>query len=65
MQPSNPSGRSLKLPKRVMRKRCFCGHCDYCLETARWERIFQAKFADPEYYSRPILRQGSPLKELG
>lgn len=41
-------------------RRCQCGNCLQCRENARWERIFQEKFADPNYYSRP-MRRGSPL----
>jgi hypothetical protein len=32
-------------------------------EDARWERIFQEKFADPEYSSRRSIRFESPLNE--
>jgi hypothetical protein len=43
-------------------RRCTCGGCFECIDNARWERIFQAKFADPDYYNRGInLRQSSPL----
>jgi hypothetical protein len=28
---------------------------------AHWERIFQEKFADPEYYSFRLLRHSSPI----
>src|SRR4051794_13723067 len=30
--------------------RCRCGKCRQCLDDARWERIFNEKFADPNYY---------------
>jgi len=33
-----------------VRPRCGCGMCTACQDEARWERIFQAKFADPHYY---------------
>ena len=40
--------------------RCQCGTCRACLDNARWERIFQAKFADPTYYTlRPAQRRSS------
>ena len=42
-------------------RRCRCGNCASCKEDARWERIFLEKFADPEYYSRRLLRYESPL----
>lgn len=35
--------------------------CRTCSENARWERIFQEKFADPSYYSHPTSRNGSSL----
>jgi len=41
--------------------RCKCGICQRCQENARWDRIFQEKFADPDYYSPRPVRQGSPL----
>jgi hypothetical protein len=43
---------------------CRCGQCRQCLENARWESIFAEKFADPDYYSRPLLRVSSPLTSL-
>jgi hypothetical protein len=42
---------------------CGCGTCTDCNENLRWERIFQAKFADPDYYARPGTRSGSPLNQ--
>jgi hypothetical protein len=45
---------------KSIRRRCRCGVCPRCQENARWERIFQEKFADPYYYSRPP-RQDSSL----
>lgn len=45
-------------------RRCQCGACAQCRENARWERIFETKFADPDYYTRPLrVSQGSPLAE--
>ena len=35
--------------------------CRTCSDNARWERIFQEKFADPGYYSTPTTRNGSSL----
>jgi hypothetical protein len=52
--PANPSNKARKV-------RCKCGHCRQCLEDARWERIFAEKFADPTYYTRPIVTRASPL----
>ncbi len=40
---------------RAARRRCRCAKCGTCLDEARWERIFQEKFADPDYYTpKPI-----------
>lgn len=51
-----------RAPKRRSR-RCACGRCSFCLENQRWERIFQEKFADPQYYrDGPNLRRGSSLQ---
>jgi len=45
-------------------RRCRCGLCPRCLENARWERIFQEKFADPYYYTRRASYYGSSLAWL-
>jgi hypothetical protein len=29
------------------------------VDNARWERIFQEKFADPNYYAKPLRRDSS------
>jgi len=55
-----PQARPIK-PRRA-RGRCQCGQCRYCLENARWERIFQEKFANSDYYHHDIrIRYASPL----
>ena len=42
--------------------RCHCGQCRSCQENARWERIFQEKFANSDYYHHDIrVRYASPL----
>ena len=43
------------------RTRCNCGACSTCQDNARWEAIFNAKFADPDYYKSRPLRSGSSL----
>jgi hypothetical protein len=43
---------------------CRCKQCAACLDDARWERIFQEKFADPSYYGRNQHRTSSPLVDL-
>lgn len=45
--------------------RCQCGQCRTCLENARWERIFQEKFANSDYYHSDIrIRYASPLSSV-
>ena len=45
--------------------RCHCGQCRNCLENARWERIFQEKFANADYYHHDIrIRYASPLSSV-
>ena len=43
---------------------CVIGcNCRTCCDNARWERIFQEKFADPSYYSNRTTRNGSSLAD--
>jgi len=42
-------------------RRCACGACERCLDNARWDRIFNEKFADPTYYAGLRVRQNSTL----
>jgi len=51
-------------PRRSPRRRCTCGECRTCVDDARWERIFQEKFADPYYYNRDLIRFDSPLSSF-
>ena len=52
-------------PSHARRRRCLCGGiCPRCLEDARWERIFRAKFADPTYYAPRPLRHASALDNV-
>ncbi|MGO4882383.1 MAG: hypothetical protein ACLP59_16365 [Bryobacteraceae bacterium] len=45
--------------------RCNCGQCRNCQENARWERIFQEKFANSDYYHHEIrVRYASPLSSV-
>lgn len=47
---------------RVLRRgHCQCGECKWCLDNARWERVFNEKFADPTYYSSAQVRHNSSL----
>jgi hypothetical protein len=50
---------------RRMSGRCHCGQCRNCQENARWERIFQEKFANADYYHHEIrVRYSSPLSSV-
>jgi len=45
--------------------RCHCGQCRNCQENARWERIFQEKFANSDYYHHEIrVHYASPLSSI-
>ena len=48
-------------PRTARRHRCHCGTCSTCLENARWEKIFNEKFADPNYYKAQPVRHTSSL----
>jgi len=54
-----------RIPRRRVvsseRTKCACGQCRQCEDNARWERIFNERFADPEYYSPRPTNQGSSL----
>lgn len=56
----DPQGQPAK--SRRASGRCHCGQCRNCQENARWERIFQEKFANSDYYHHDIrIRYASPL----
>ncbi|HLY18407.1 MAG TPA: hypothetical protein VKR61_14340 [Bryobacteraceae bacterium] len=40
---------------------CRCGICSRCVDNARWDRIFNEKFADPSYYGQITVRHNSSL----
>lgn len=42
-------------------KRCHCGTCPRCREEARWDRIFNERFADPDYYKKRPAHFGSSM----
>ena|ERR1700761_1516929 len=57
--------RVITLPKRLQRPGCRCGSCSTCLDDARWDRIFNEKFADPTYYKGRMPSHASPLARAG
>jgi hypothetical protein len=54
--PAMPRRRASRRPVR-----CACAVCASCVENARWERIFNEKFADPDYYRAQPTSLGSSL----
>ena len=58
-EPAKP--RRTETVRRNKRRPCKCGKCRTCLDNARWESVFQRKFADPFYYSLREPKQGSSL----
>lgn len=47
---------------RIRRRQfCECKQCKWCLDNARWERVFEEKFADPAYYGPIRIRHNSSL----
>jgi len=68
MRGSRHRAKAVVDPKPILRPakapRCARGcTCRACTDNARWERIFQEKFADPGYYSHPTTRNGSSLSD--
>ena len=66
MQPATPTltaSRFIRAPYAMPKSkvRCQCGKCPRCLDNARWERIYQEKFADPDYYTPRVPVCGSSL----
>ena len=58
------SSRFVSVPKTVAQVRtvrCQCGACGACQDNARWERIYNEKFASPEYYRLGVLQNWSTL----
>jgi hypothetical protein len=60
-----PFARPVPMPKRLRHQRCNCGACGTCAENARWEKIFDEKFADHTYYDGRSPHFSSPLSEVG
>ncbi len=46
------------------KRNCHCGRCAECVDNARWDRIFNEKFADPDYYAPRYVRYSSPISSL-
>jgi len=62
--PAAPRATVYQAPERKSSARhCRCGVCVKCQENARWDRIFQAKFADPDYYKQRSITHISSLAD--
>jgi hypothetical protein len=48
-------------PRQHRSRACSCGSCGRCRDNARWNRIFDEKFADPSYYGSVPVRHNSSL----
>ena len=56
-----------KTPPVRKSSRCDSGKCETCarcLDNAKWDRVFNEKFADPNYYKGSQTRKGSSLSWL-
>jgi hypothetical protein len=60
---SVPVGTEYNCTRIRERRYCQCGQCKWCLDNARWERIFNEKFLDPTYYSGLSVRHSSTLAQ--
>lgn len=60
-QRPQPTPRTRMAARTVRRRRCHCGGCYTCQENARWDKIFNEKFADPNYYKSQPIRHTSSL----
>jgi|HubBroStandDraft_2_1064218.scaffolds.fasta_scaffold290020_1 hypothetical protein len=58
------AGHRRRRPRRIPKEICRCGYCPRCLDNARWERIYEERFADPSYYRQFGIRSSSPLSGL-
>jgi len=47
--------------KVKQRQHCRCGACKWCIDNARWDRIFNEKFVDHTYYATLPMRRSSSL----
>jgi hypothetical protein len=61
---NEPAEQNLHRGNRRSRRRCHCGRCHRCIENARWDRIFNEKFLDLDYYAGPRISYQSPLAGL-
>jgi hypothetical protein len=48
--------------RSTAQRRCKCGLCGPCRDNERWDRIFNEKFADPDYYKGTPVKFSSSLR---
>lgn len=54
--------RAEHMRRRVRSSRqCACGSCHTCRENEKWNRIFEEKFADQDYYTKRSVTFRSPI----
>jgi len=58
-QPIAPVQSHDERPSGRRRKYCKCGQCRWCLDNARWDRIFSEKYADSSYYTLKLSHNSS------
>jgi hypothetical protein len=63
-RPKRPGAVTTTQPRTRAAGRCACRNCKVCEDNARWERVFNEKFADPDYYLPRHITQGSSLASL-
>jgi hypothetical protein len=57
-------GASRRSRSKGRQRPCQCRLCRACVSNARWERVFNEKFADVEYYGGMRLSHRSPLGDF-
>ncbi len=51
----------VRLGRAIGVRKCTCHQCPTCIDNLRWEKIFNEKFADPDYYRPRAPRMDSSL----
>lgn len=57
-----PGGAEDGVSRVPRRQFCKCGACKWCLDNARWDRIFNEKFDDPAYYGLVVSHHSTLAK---
>jgi hypothetical protein len=59
---SRPAPAPVERSRPTAPRRCKCGVCGSCRDNERWDRIFNEKFADPNYYKSTPVKFSSSLR---